>query len=72
MSETYKQGFDAGYKFSIENWDPHTGNYSKSLPIEFNNGFVEGLISGRRFILDVTFPGYKKIYWPNRRAKVLY
>jgi len=79
MNHIYKQGFDAGYQFSVNNWSARTGRYSIAFPQQFNHradhwsaGFGEGLISGRGKVLQNTFPGWKEISWVNGQAQVSY
>lgn len=73
----WTKGFDDGYEFAIKNFNPQTGSYNIELPGsfrhrvgEYNCGFGEGLISGRGIVLDKTFPGWKRIHWPNGKADV--
>lgn len=70
MSKDWDLGFDDGYKFAYENWNPNTGHYTRPLPATFvhreglyNCGFGEGLISGRSEVLRKTFGEYKSIHW---------
>lgn len=57
----WQLGFDHGYQYAIENckigkrFDPFPGDSNKGW---FGNGFAEGVISGRSFVLNRDYPNW--------------
>lgn len=77
MNSEWEKGFDAGYKFAVDNWNADTGKYMIELPETFvhrnghyNCGYGEGLISGRSQKIESTFGKIKEIHWENGRAVI--
>lgn len=77
MTDEWQNGFEAGYQFALNHYNPQTGTQNAPYPNAFihregafNCGFGEGLITGRGVKIDEAFGKFKSIYWENGRAIV--
>jgi len=75
ISSEWNVGFDEGYKWAMDNYNPNSGMNMANYPNRFVHrgdawscGFGEGLISGRSQKMRDVFGYFKSIHWKNGKA----